>query len=350
MKPKLWVLLCLSLAGAGWTEEPVLRVQSIRPAEEKARTCLLQRHHSEEKSFPISVNTTGYVLDRFTTDKNTLASLEFLIGGRVAINKDTEIEVVNERSVADGKTDVTRILLKNGSLWVNADAKSLKQPLEIQTNGGVMGIRGTEFSIDQLPDGTTHLCCYESNSELGGVEVYDADGKSMGIAQPGDEIHVRRGFFKRLQRAKNLQAFRKQMMAHRAFVHIFRNQSFIKAFQGGRDTLDLGRAVPQAYSHLNHRKHPKGRGNLPGNLTCSGGDHPGFRWRGLRNASGYVVLVAKDEEFQDICLTEFTPTTQLDYPSENRPLASGTYFWRVIPLGPQDRPLSHGSQSRFEVP
>jgi hypothetical protein len=80
--------------------------------------------------------------DRVRTGPDILMALEFLIGGRVGINESTEVVIDSERSVADHNTPTYRVLLKNFALWTKADAKALKQPLEIQTNGGTMGIKG----------------------------------------------------------------------------------------------------------------------------------------------------------------------------------------------------------------
>lgn len=94
------------------------------------------------KDYAASENSTLQTGDSLTTDDQTIAALEFLIGGRVGINKDTNIVMVNERAVKDGDVSLKRAILKNGSLWLKADANTLKQPIEIQTNGGVMGIKG----------------------------------------------------------------------------------------------------------------------------------------------------------------------------------------------------------------
>jgi hypothetical protein len=94
------------------------------------------------KDYAVDEHSTFQTGDVLTTDDHTIAALEFLIGGRVGINKSTNIEMVNERSVKDGDTSLKRVILKNGSLWLKADAKALKQPIGIQTNGGTMGIHG----------------------------------------------------------------------------------------------------------------------------------------------------------------------------------------------------------------
>jgi hypothetical protein len=87
-----------------------------------------------------ALNMPLNVRDFIRTGPTCLACLEFLIGGRVGINKGTFIEIVNERSVADGSTSVWQVAMKSGSLWWKQN--ELKQPIEIQTNGGVMGIKG----------------------------------------------------------------------------------------------------------------------------------------------------------------------------------------------------------------
>jgi hypothetical protein len=58
------------------------------------------------------------------------------------MNTDTQIVMADERSVVEGKVSTKRAILKEGSIWVKPDARALKRPLEIQTNGGTLGIKG----------------------------------------------------------------------------------------------------------------------------------------------------------------------------------------------------------------
>ncbi|HEY4347146.1 MAG TPA: hypothetical protein VGM80_06110 [Gaiellaceae bacterium] len=76
--------------------------------------------------------------DVIRTDGNTVMSLELALGGRVGLNKGTEVEVTGVRSVKDTSTD--ELTVSKGGLWAKCGA--LKEPIEIQTNGGVMGIKG----------------------------------------------------------------------------------------------------------------------------------------------------------------------------------------------------------------
>lgn len=87
-------------------------------------------------------NMPLFIGDFFRTSPDTLATLEFLIGGRVSVGKSMMIEVVSERSVADKDDGSPRPGVQSTSLWTKWHAEALKQPLEIQTNGGTLGIKG----------------------------------------------------------------------------------------------------------------------------------------------------------------------------------------------------------------
>jgi hypothetical protein len=80
--------------------------------------------------------------DRICTGPETLTAVEFLIGGRVGINASTQVVIDSERSVADVNTPAGRAFINALRVLVKWDAKALKQPLEIQTNGGTMAIKG----------------------------------------------------------------------------------------------------------------------------------------------------------------------------------------------------------------
>jgi hypothetical protein len=76
--------------------------------------------------------------DQLRTDGNTIAAFEFVIGGRVGEWKNSIIEIVDE-----GNTNLHhgwRPELRQGGAW--GIAPKHYDPLEIQTNGGVFGIKG----------------------------------------------------------------------------------------------------------------------------------------------------------------------------------------------------------------
>lgn len=388
MRSSTLVFFCLFLGSRAGAEEAVLRVQSIRPTTPGKIAVLQQRRGSDSKAYPVSENSTGYVKDHYLTDPNTLAALEFLIGGRVGINSNTEIEVVNERSVADG-APVKRVILSSGSVWVKADGKTLKQPLEIQTNGGVMGIKGTEFTAEVQSDGRTRVCCFESNSQLGGVEIRDPSGAVLGVARPGDDYQFDLRSAPVVQHYDDIQRFRSETL-HRSFDLMLNNPMFQQFFGEAGEHLAFG--VNTAYQATNmvadlqngplapvmglsqqvqtkgaslqtlidwgqslENPPPPAAANFPQALGPDGpqpaGPYPSFRWTGLSGCSGYVVMLGRDSQLQDLVYTGRAARPPLAYPAAMRPLEPGTYHWRVIPVDERNQPISglRGAQASFSV-
>ncbi|MBS2035946.1 FecR domain-containing protein [bacterium] len=373
-------LLVLALSLTALADEPVLRVQSIQPVDPKAQTQLLQQRAGENQSYPVTVNATGYVQDHFRTSINTLAALEFLIGGRVGINQNSDVEVVNERSVVDQQLG-KRLVLKSGGVWIKADARSLKQPLEIQTNGGIMGIRGTEITVHEEEDGTVEVNCFESNSQLGGVEIHDLNGALVGTARPGDQYRIhrqRKPIFKRFQ---NVSQYRSQILEGPRFRVLGRHPYFAQRFLGGLGPMpkaELAHPYWYAQHHRSLERNPFARygrtnPNHPGRRPHRGpsfvsmtfpsrlipdstdpgqrpvSHHPRFSWLGVQGADGYLVTVSRDEEGLENVFTRRVKSTNAAYPQFMRPLTTGRYYWRVTPLNARDLPILEASQTTFEV-
>lgn len=375
-------------------DEPVLRVQSIKPVEGASKATLKQKRPTEASPFAVSVNSKGFEKDHFITDASTIAALEFLIGGRVAINKDTDIEIVNERSVADGKTSVKRVILKNGSLWVKADAKSLKQPLEIQTNGGVMGIKGTEFTVESRPDNTTKVCCFESNSTQGGVEVRDKSGKVVSVVKPGDELvtSVKGAEIVKTSEKhyENTEEFRNSVLSSPEWNQAYQAYGVATQIMGAMGVYvpwQVGGAFSAAYAVTNFEQHPVAslqalssavghpvyvpgpfggmidsaasqppKPDFPTNLAPdaegtvkTSNSFPQFSWKGVEDADGYVVMLSPNDKFEETLLVERVKGESVAYSKDMRPLKPGQYYWRVIPVDGEDKPVQRGSQASFTV-
>jgi len=100
---------------------------------------------------PVYVNRAGrifkakkdeklFVGDKISTKQSSggVAALELMIGGRVGIKRDTEVQLVNVGEVQDVDGDRLRqIVLKSGGVW--AKFTKAERPLTIQTRGGVLG-------------------------------------------------------------------------------------------------------------------------------------------------------------------------------------------------------------------
>ena len=105
----------------------VVEIKAVGPGPAKAE------YYSDGRWRPLTIDFQLKPYVRIRTDGNTIAALEFAIGGRVGLNKGSELRVVGDRKVA-------RARLEAGGMW--AKCQKLEQPLEIQTKGGVTGIKG----------------------------------------------------------------------------------------------------------------------------------------------------------------------------------------------------------------
>ena len=83
-----------------------------------------------------------YVGDIVYNGLSIVSLIEFFIGGRVGVSPGAAVAIFSERSVVNYHSSSLRAALKHNTLWQKADHKTLKQPIEIQTNGGVFGIKG----------------------------------------------------------------------------------------------------------------------------------------------------------------------------------------------------------------
>jgi hypothetical protein len=146
--PKITLSLCLA---AGLLFGPALAQPTkddvvARVFDVKGDSLQVQRE-GQSKWEKGKKDTAGFIKDHFRTDKATTAALELLIGARVGIKPNSEIVLLSEDAAGqvDGK-NVRKIKLNSGGVY----AKFHKQdkPLTIQTRGGVMGIKGTEFSVE----------------------------------------------------------------------------------------------------------------------------------------------------------------------------------------------------------
>lgn len=85
-------------------------------------------------------NDPLFVGDVIVTDKDSVAAFELLIGGRIGVKKGTTVLFYDEGEVRSGADGEKKIVLKSGGIW--AKFAKQKEPLTIETSGGVMGIKG----------------------------------------------------------------------------------------------------------------------------------------------------------------------------------------------------------------
>jgi hypothetical protein len=117
---------------------PVAKLQSVKGVDDRAPVqAWILKNGESHLAFARALLRVG---DRVRTGLRTIAALEFFIGGRVGISVDTTVEVVGERQVTAVDMSLSR---RAKTTWVLlTGGNRLKQPLEIQTSGGILGTRG----------------------------------------------------------------------------------------------------------------------------------------------------------------------------------------------------------------
>lgn len=138
--------------------------------------------------------------DHVKTAAESVAALEFVCGGRIGINPSTEVELVSPRSAIDVSSG-TEVRLSSGSIWATLDAQ--KAPFKIVTPSATLGIRGTEFVVDET-SGETELSVLS-----GEVEVTDAT-RAVTRVRPGQVLRARRGQ-RALLRAEGITGMRTRL-------------------------------------------------------------------------------------------------------------------------------------------
>lgn len=345
------LVMSWGLIASASADEAVLRVIDVKAPIQPAT--LEHRLGSDASWFQAFVGTTGAIHDRFRTSPNTVAALEFFIGGRVGLSKDTEIEVITDRSVHD-MGSVRRIILHNGALW--AKSGRLRQPLEIQTNGGILGIKGTEFVLESS-NGNTELAVLE-----GAVDVSDTNAQPVGTAGPGDSFSLRSEEPQWQKRHRDPEELRRELEESPVGQAIAIIQEEIQLVR--RDLSSAGERLQHLQDMLNkggpayELAAPYGKAlhsgladpplasmepneNAPAN--------PVFRWGALPGADGYVLFLAADPKYSSLLYSVRTRDNVAVYPTTARPLAPGSYHWRVIPVDAQDQPLQGASEGHFQV-
>ena len=102
---------------------------------------VILRAASDYNHFSVAqIGQTVELNDIIKTAPDAILALEFAIGGRVGVNKDSAVKVTSERSVSDCDVTLYRSVMRKFGLF--SKIARLKEPLEIQTNGGVLGIKG----------------------------------------------------------------------------------------------------------------------------------------------------------------------------------------------------------------
>lgn len=132
---------------------------------------------------PARVQMNEHASDRVKTEADSTAALEFVCGGMVGLNSSSEVELIAPRGARE-VSEGTFLKLSSGQIWATLNTQ--KAPFKIVTPSATLGIRGTEFVVDEN-DGETELSVLS-----GAVEVTDSENVTS-MVRPGEVLRARRG-------------------------------------------------------------------------------------------------------------------------------------------------------------
>lgn len=362
-------------------QQPVAKVVEIEGPK-----MVYERSAKTGLAFPLMPTL---IKDEYATDANTVAALEFVTGGRVAINKKTKIEVVSESAIQeDGKPLVKRIKVKSGRVWAKITKR--KDPLEVETAGGVMGIKGTEFVIGVAENGDTSLELVEGTIEItpasGGAPFTLEGPAAVDLLAAGTALPVVKKYDSEDELRTKILDSPEWSQAQQA-LNILNSISGYSFGSFGAGTL--GGAMSEAATvaswvsnpaqiveDMKQRALSEVNSRIPGpfgvSIPSGGGSSkpvepdfpttpspaenmivaspPTFSWTGTKVAKkGYLLLVAQDEKMEKLeWAAKVKEGTSVTYPAEATPLPPGVYYWRVMGLDEEGKPTGRATQSVFQ--
>ncbi|MCL5056371.1 MAG: FecR family protein [Firmicutes bacterium] len=94
-------------------------------------------------------NMPNYLYDKIKTGDHSHTTLEFKDGTQVGINQNTEVYIDTNTTVKNitKETFLKRIFLDVGSIWCKVTKQKENESFTVQTRGGVLGVRGTQFAV-----------------------------------------------------------------------------------------------------------------------------------------------------------------------------------------------------------
>jgi hypothetical protein len=283
-----------------------------------------------------------FLNEKFRTDAETQAVLQFYIGGRAGIGRNSKVEIVTLESIENVKGGALKI--DSGTFWAKFDKQD--KEFQIQTAGGVIGIEGTELLIGVEEDtGITEVLLFE-----GKVTVTDNEGKEK-VMFPGDYASFGGSssmcvlsYPAPSLRTLVVERFPKfsTFLANQNVTSIPKPASptLIRGYNKKRDDLLTVLANSQEM----------GGPKLSGLQSQASSGPPSFSWSSLAGVDSYALFVTGDQGMEDIQFSSRVDSPSFTVPAGAQGLDSGNYFWSVIPLNADGKPMGQPTQDTFQTP
>lgn len=285
-----------------------------------------------------------YVSERLRTDKDTQAILEFIVGGRAGIGRNSHVQIISPDEIERAGSTMR---IDAGTFWAKLERQ--EKQFEIRTAGGVIGIEGTELLVGVDPKtGVTEVLLFE-----GQVSVTDEKGNKKTLF-PGD--------YAEFGGAKGMCVLSYPSASLRTLI-VERYPKF-SSFLASKNVT----SIPKPASPTLIRGHNKARPDLmavlelaaeSGGISATGlspsgasvpAGPPSFSWAPVPGAESYAIYVSTDQAGEEMAFSSRADGASFTIPEGALGLDQGKYFWSVIPLDADGKPMGSAAQSWFETP
>lgn len=365
----LALLISLGLPALAQPATPVAKVVQIKADKGQAN---LTYQRASNQWYAGFVDMPNYVNDLLKTDDHTVSAIEFTMGGRMAINTGTTIEILGQDQAQVQGSVVRRIFLKAGSIWAKFSHE--REEPQVQTSGGVMAIKGTEFVAETNKKGKLKKLVVLK----GHVTYTPTNGKPVdAVASNGQASVVTLLHGTPVVHMVDADQERQQLMEHD--FRAASNYLDWAAVVTGNGTLsdasyyawlaaDVVDNPAQAAVDYAESYSPV---SLPFGVSVGGGHSkpdfptklspdashgsgtvtgpPTFSWNSLDGAKSYVVVISRDPKMSTLDWTSRVQGTTVSYPSNAIPLKAGRYYWRVIGIDGDGHSVGKASQTYFDT-
>lgn len=320
------------------------------------------------------VQMPDYLQDRLKTDTSSMAAIDFNSGGRVGINKGSEVLLTSTGATSTGAGGMQTLSVQSGTVW--AKFQKQEKPLRIQTKTAVFTIKGTEFVVEAASNDSTTLSVLEGEVGYAPIQENGEVGAEVGSAQAGAEITIN---YKQVPVAKQYEPkqLRKSLEGrfpalNNWFVRQVLGQVLSRVPYSGLAVSIITDPNKAAVDFAASQASRLPGGGVLGGLISSAANKPKepdfpagltpdqqeqnpssltFNWKPFRKCKEYLVLVSKDEKMDALDWSARVGSSSAAYPPSAFPLSPGTkYFWRVIGLNNEGKPEGKASQTWFTVP
>jgi hypothetical protein len=285
-----------------------------------------------------------FLTERLRTDNQTQAVLEFLVGGRAGIGRNSHVQIVTPKEVDElGST----LRIDAGTFWAKLDRQ--EKEFQIQTAGGVIGIEGTELLVAvEEGTGVTEVLLF-----TGQVSVTDKKGDKKTL-QPGDyaEFGGSKGMCVLSYPSTSLRTL--IVERYPKFSSFLAAQNVTSIPTPASPTLVRGFNKTRADLLTALEQSGQVSGVVVGGLAPAEANVPGsplkFTWDPVPGASSYAVFVGTDQGMEQLEFSSRVEGTEFVMPDGARGLAQGRYYWGVLALDDDGMPLGALASSWFETP